>query len=209
MTLRKLALTTAAIVLGATAAFAVTPLGRDLLFHVLPVNWTGEAARLGEALEIGAGSAVADIGAGNGALIVALATLVGPQGTAYATERSTGQLRRIKDRATASGVHVTVVAAADQSTNLPTACCDAITMRMVMHHIADPETFARDLRRSVRAGGRVGILDFAPGAMPHLGGGHGLDPAGVTAAFLAAGFSMQSQDDRWGGRTYLMVFRAP
>jgi SAM-dependent methyltransferase len=209
MTLRKLALTGAAIVLGGTAVFAVTPLGRDLLFHVLPVNWTGEATRLGAALGIRPGSAIADIGAGNGALIVELAKLVGPEGAAFATERTPEQRQRITDRATSAGVRVSVVEAADRSTHLPDGCCDAITMRMVMHHIADPETFARDLRRSLRRGGRVGILDFAPGAMPHLTSDHGSDPAGVVAAFTSAGFSVQSRDDRWGGRTFLIVFRAP
>jgi hypothetical protein len=45
--------------------------------------------------------------------------------------------------------------------------------------------------------------------MPHLGGDHGSDPAAVIAAFTAAGFSVQARDDQWGGRTYLIVLRAP
>jgi hypothetical protein len=45
--------------------------------------------------------------------------------------------------------------------------------------------------------------------MPHLAGDHGVDPARVLAAFTAAGFTMHARDDQWGGRTYLMVLRAP
>lgn len=209
MTLRKVSLAGAVTVLAGVAVFAATPLARDLMFHVLPVNWTGEATRLAAALDIGSGSAIADVGAGNGAMVVELSKLVGQQGTAFATERTPEQRRTIADRAMSAGVRVTVLEAADQSTNLPDRCCDAIAMRMVMHHIDNPTEFARDLRRSLRPGGRVGILDFAPGAMPHLGGEHGVDPDGITAAFAAAGFSVLSRDDQWGGRTFLIVFRAP
>jgi ubiquinone/menaquinone biosynthesis C-methylase UbiE len=209
MNLRKLALTGAAVAIGGAAVFAATPLGRDLLFHVLPISWTGEAARLSTALNIGSGSVVADIGAGSGALIVELSRVVGPAGRAYASERTPEQRQRIVERAAAGGVAVTAIAAGDRSTNLPDGCCDGITLRTVMHHIDDHAAFARDLRRSLRPGGRVGIIDFAPGAMPHLGGDHGVGPADVTSAFQAAGFIEQSRDEQWGGRTYLMVFRAP
>jgi SAM-dependent methyltransferase len=209
MKLRKVLLAGAATVLAGVAVFAVTPLGRDLMFHLVPVNWTGEATRLAGALDLRPGGAVADIGAGSGALIVELSKLVGPNGAAFATERRPQQRLRIADRAKSAGVVVTVVEAAERSTNLPDACCDAITMRMVMHHIADPDTFARDVRRSLRPGGRIGILDFSPGSMPHLAGDHGVDPARVLAAFSAAGFATDSRNDQWGGRTYLIVLRAP
>ena len=96
-----------------------------------------------------------------------------------------------------------------QTTNLPDACCDAIAMRMVLHHIGDVASFARDLRRSIRAGGKVAIVDFAPGALPHLADDHGIDAAGVAGAFHAAGFATTARDDQWGGRTFLIVFRAP
>jgi SAM-dependent methyltransferase len=208
MTLRRFVLTSAAILLGA-AAFAVTPLGRDLLFHVLPVNWTGEAERLAAALDIRGGSIVADLGAGSGALAVELAKLTGQEGGTFASERTPAQRRAISDRAGRAGQRVTVVEAGDQSTNLPDSCCDAITMRMVMHHVNDPAMFVRDLRRSLRAGGRVGVVDFAPGVMPHLRHDHGVDPRTVVDAFSAAGFTTIIRDDQWGGRTYLMVFRAP
>jgi hypothetical protein len=37
------------------------------------------------------------------------------------------------------------------------------------------------------AGGRLRIVDFAPGAMPHLGSDHGVDPQALSAALTAAG----------------------
>ena len=208
MSLRRIALTGIAVVLGSAAVFAVTPLGRDVIFHILPIGWSGEAERLAAALRIESGAVVADIGAGNGALVVELSRLVGPQGRALATERTPDQRRRIADRAAAAGATVTVVEAGERTTGLPDACCDAIVMRMVMHHIVDPAEFARDIRRSVRNGGRVGIIDFAPGALPHLAGDHGVTRDLVVAYFTAAGFEVDSRDDNWGGRNYLVVFRA-
>jgi SAM-dependent methyltransferase len=206
MNLQRVALVSAGLMLGGGAVFAVTPFGRDLMFHVVPPGWTGEADRLAAALQVRKGSVVADIGAGNGALIVELAQLVGPQGHAYASEVTPEQRRQIEKRSRGAGLTVTTIAAADSSTNLPNACCDAITMRMVMHHVSDPAAFARDLRRAIRPGGRVGIIDFAPGALPHLAGDHGVPIDAVLSNFAAAGFDVASRHDDWGGRTYLIVF---
>jgi ubiquinone/menaquinone biosynthesis C-methylase UbiE len=208
MSFLRLALIGAGLALGTGAVFAGTRFGRDLVFHVLPIAWTGEADRLAAALNITAGSVIADVGGGNGALIVALAHIVGPHGHAFVSERTAEQRQAIAARAKSAAVAVTTIEAADRATNLPDSCCDAITMRMVMHHIADPGTFAKDLRRAIRPGGRVGIIDFGPGALPHLAGDHGLSPARVVSVFEDAGFRVAARDDNWGGRTYLIVFAA-
>lgn len=207
MTWGRTAMAATAVMCVVGTVFAATPLGRDLMFHVLPLRWTGEAERVAAAVNIGPGATVADLGAGSGALVVELARIVGPRGRALASERSEGLRSRIAERAKSAGVAVAVVAGADRATNLPDACCDAITMRMVMHHIADREAFARDVRRAVRPGGRIAIIDFLPGALPHLAADHGVDPADVVAAFSAAGFQVVTRDDAWGGRNYLIVLR--
>lgn len=208
MTWQRIALTGLAVALGGGAVLAATPFGRDVMFHLVPIAWTGEAARLADALGVRSGAVVADIGAGNGALITEFARTVGPTGRAFATERTAAQRAAIASRAAAAGVAVTVIEAADDATNLPAGCCDAITMRMVMHHVADPPVLARDLRRALKPGGRVGVIDFNPGALPHLAADHGVSPGAVLTAFDAAGFEVVSRNEQWGGRTYLLVFRA-
>jgi hypothetical protein len=38
---------------------------------------------------------------------------------------------------------------------------------------------------------------------------YGTGPDRVIAAFTAAGFAVEARHDRWGGRTFLIAFRAP
>jgi SAM-dependent methyltransferase len=206
---RRLAVGLAALVVTLVVVAVATPLGRDLLVHLVPMRWSDEPERLAAALGIREGSRVADIGAGSGALAVELATLVGPAGRAYATEMTEEQRTAIAGRASSAGLrNVTVLAAQEQGTNLPDGCCDAIAMRLVLHHVADHARFAADIKRSLVPGGRVGIIDFPPGALPHIADDHGVDPEGVIRTFTAAGFELHSRNADWGGRTYLLVFRS-
>jgi ubiquinone/menaquinone biosynthesis C-methylase UbiE len=148
---------------------------------------------------------VAEIGAGSGALIVELATHVGREGKALATERTAQQREAIAQRARAAGLAISVLEAPDLTTNLPDGCCNAIVMRLVLHHIVDLRPYARSVRRALKLGGRLAIIDFAPGALPHLADNHGVAADLAVAAFREAGFRLVSRDDAWGGRTYLLV----
>jgi len=208
MTFRKIAIIALTVAVATGALAAATPLGRDLLFHVVPIRWTGEADRLVGAVQLAPGDTVADIGGGDGRLIAELAAIVGSSGRAYATERSEEKRRRIAATARAADVAVTLVEAGEQNTGLPDACCDVITMRMVLHHVTNHVAFAADLRRSLRAGGRLAIIDFKPGALPHLADDHGIDPNSVTDVMQKAGLDLTSRDERWGGGNYLLIFRA-
>ena len=81
-------------------------------------------------------------------------------------------------------------------------------MRMVLHHVGDRAALARDIRRSLRPRGRVAIIDFAPGAVPHLGDDHGVTAGEVVAHFAAAGFEVAAREEAWGGGNFLLVFSA-
>jgi hypothetical protein len=56
-------------------------------YYAAPYAWTDEPARLVSALGIGPGAVVADVGAGDGALAVAVARRLGGGARVYATER--------------------------------------------------------------------------------------------------------------------------
>jgi SAM-dependent methyltransferase len=104
---------------------------------------------------------------------------------------------------------IVVVEAKERSTNLQPGCCSAIYMRNVLHHIDDWRAYADDLRRTVRPGGIVAIIDFAPGAMFLLARDRGAPPDRVIETFTAAGFRIERRVDDWGGKTYLLAFRSP
>lgn len=198
------------IVLLTAAAFLVgLAIGPFLAFHFLPYRWTGEADRLAEALGIGPGHIVAEIGAGAGDLAGEIAARVGPGGRVYATEIEQGKRRAIADLARRHGLaNLTVLEAGERSADLPDGCCDAIFMRNVLHHLDGWASYASTLAPALRPGGRVGIIDFSPAALFHLVGDHGAEAHDVIAAFEAAGFRVTHRYDDWGGRMYLIVFES-
>jgi hypothetical protein len=79
-------------------------------------------------------------------------------------------------------------------------------MRAVFHHIADRSEFVADVAQAVRAGGRVAVIDFAPGTLWFHRADHGVQPDDVLRAFEAGGFRLRERIDAWGGGMFLLVF---
>ncbi len=176
-------------------------------FFVAPFRWTGEPARLAKVLKIEAGMRVADIGAGTGALALALAEGLGPSCEILATELSPARLDALSRlNAGPGGRPLTVVAATATDTGLPDDCCDAVYMRAMLHHVSEPEQFAAAVRRAVRSGGRVAVIDFPPGGLPFHGADHGITPERVVGAFTSSGLTLRERIDDWGGGMFLLLF---
>ena len=146
----------------------------------------------------------ADVGAGFGATTVVLAKWIGA-GKVYATDIGERQLNAIRDYVEKEGLkNVTVLAGAPAATNLPAACCDAIFMRDVYHHITTPDVFDKSLLASLKPGGRLAIIDFLPRAgsatpdgVPANRGGHGVTPAIVVDELTSAGFTHVRTYQQW------------
>lgn len=190
------------------AVLAAT-VGPTAAFHLLPPGRTGEAQRLADVLALEPGNVVADIGAGDGEMAVEMARAVGPSGIVYATELTGPQRAEIAEAARDAGLsQLRVVAARERTTGLPEACCDAVYLRTVLHHIGSRDAYAGELRRSLKPGGRLAIIDFGPGNFLHLGGSHGITPDQTIESMTKAGFRLERRIDDWGGRLYLLLFRA-
>lgn len=215
---RRIAIVTtlAAGLLGAVAVWAFTT---GFAYYVLPPGLSGEADRLAALLELRPGVSVAEIGAGHGALTVDLARRVGPRGRVYSTELDPERRAAIERRVDAAGLrNVTVVQAAEAATNLPDACCAAVVMRNVYHHVGERAAFTASLRRAIASGGLVAVIDFEPGTLHHVGCGRGAGAAGpdghgvwrgdLVAEATRAGFVLERDIPRWGGGMYLVLFRA-
>lgn len=177
-----------------------------------------DAARLVQALELKPGSIVAEIGAGDGALTVAIAPAVSNGGRVYSNELNPERLTAIRKRIDDEHLpNVTAVEGKEIATNLPDACCDAIFMRDVYHHFGDPAAMNASLFASLRPGGRLAIIDFTPPPQP--GGGenppghrgednhHGITAATLEKELRAAGFEIVSTAT--GDRAVFVVARRP
>jgi ubiquinone/menaquinone biosynthesis C-methylase UbiE len=104
---------------------------------------------------------------------------------------------------------ITVVEGHPDKTNFPDACCDAIFMRNVYHHFADPAAMNASIVRSLKPGGRVAVVDFEPNrgrpeaARPSdraNNESHGTTPASVARELKEAGLEVihtEPGTNRW------------
>ena len=112
-----------------------------------------------EALGIGPGSRVADIGAGSGLLTVHLARAVKPNGRVVATDIDGAVLDLLQSRLAAVGLADLVerrVVGAEQP-GLEPGAYDAILLAEVDHYFSDEVTWLRDATRALKPGGRIVI----------------------------------------------------
>jgi ubiquinone/menaquinone biosynthesis C-methylase UbiE len=156
-------------------------------------------------LDLNPGMTVADVGAGGGRFTRALAQRLGANGMVYASElggQSVEQLRK----AVAGQRNVVVVEATATATGLPAACCDGILLRGVYHHLTNPNETLEGLKRALRPGGRLLVVDFPPSiwlkpwtprGINENRHGHGVTPDIVIGEANAAGFEEVRLIEDW------------
>ena len=174
-----------------------------------------DLTRLIEVLQLDAGDIVAEIGAGNGALTVAIAKHVGPSGRVYTSELPSN-LERLRGAVAKSALgNIQVIEARLEEANLPEGCCDAVFMRNVYHHFTVPATMNVSFLRSLKPGGRLAIIDFSPrgksATAPESRGGnssHGVNAETVVNELKAAGFEVTATEER-SGRWFLVAAIKP
>jgi predicted methyltransferase len=116
--------------------------------------------RVMEILGIAPGKTVADIGAGSGWFTVRAARRVGESGTVYAVDINPEAMTYINNRAQKEKLqNVKTVLSTPDDPKLPTAEVDAVLMLKTYHEIAQPVTLLRNLRSSLRAGAKIGVID--------------------------------------------------
>ena len=102
--------------------------------------------RVVAALNLRPGEVVADLGAGSGPFVPALAKAVTPQGRAYAVEIDKAFFPHIEARARAAGAsNVRVVLGEFTDPKLPAADVDVAFLHDVLHHIADRPAYLANL----------------------------------------------------------------
>jgi precorrin-6B methylase 2 len=178
-----------------------------------------EVPQLAEVLAVKPGMIVADVGAGGGAMSVAMAKWLGAAGRVYSTDIGAEQLAEIRAAVAEDTLsNVVVLEGAAASTNLPGECCDAIFLRDVYHHLTKPDEFDASLMAALKRGGRLAVMDFPPdpgsaipAGVPANRGGHGIPVSILVTELTRAGFTHLNTMSRWPpddnrGRLFLALF---
>ena len=184
-------------------------------------NWTGfgfdargpEMQNIREVLRLKEGMTIADIGAGKGQLSSALASEVGSGGRIFATDVDRARVDALRDKFRREKVtSVVVVEGGTSDTRLPRACCDAIVLRRVYHHLTDTAGINASLFRSLRPDGVLAIIDFPPPFFLSRGE-VGVPAKVVIGEVTGGGFELLHLIDDWPGRgplgSYCVLFRKP
>jgi ubiquinone/menaquinone biosynthesis C-methylase UbiE len=198
------------VLIGASLAAAAT-----LLFALhARASAADEIPKLAALMGWKPGTAVADIGAGDGSYSFAAEEQVGATGKVFATEIDQKKLSALRAEVTKRDLrNVTVVESAESETNLPPACCDAIFLRRVYHHLTKPLEFDASILRSLKPGGKLAIIDFPPRAdlppvegVPANRGGHGIPQKVLIDELSKAGFRVVKIVNDWPADNYCVLF---
>jgi precorrin-6B methylase 2/cytochrome c553 len=114
------------------------------------------------ALQIHPGATVADVGSGTGYFTWRLAEQVGPKGKVYAVDVQQSMLDLTKKAVAARKLtNVEYVLATDSSARLPERSVDLVFIAYAYHEFGDPDAMMASIRRALKPGGRVVILEYA------------------------------------------------
>lgn len=214
--MRRLLVILALVVTGGAAAAPSAPAfpapDRRVADIVSPIWSSGpdrdaadEAGQLVRGLDIRAGMAVADIGAGSGYHTVRLSPVVGPRGRIYAQDVMEDYLTDLRAEVARRRLgNVEIVLGRPDDPGLPPASVDRAILVHMYHEVAQPYGLLWRLAASLKPGARVGVIDLDRPAERH-----GMPPALLRCEFEAVGYRQTSFRVLEGGIGYLAVFEPP
>ena len=162
-----------------------------------------------DALRIAEGTIVADLGAGGGWFTMRLARRVGPRGRVYAVDVQRLMIEAIQRRVQREGLANVVVPVQGESFDpkLPAgARTDAVLIVDAFHEMEDPVLLLKNVSRTLRPQGRIGIIDYREGE-----GGPGPDaaervPPGVVISQAAAAGLKLVEQHKFLPYQYFLIF---
>ncbi len=146
-------------------------MGREIAvtMHYLGAPWLTRESREREeecstllaALNLKPGMTVCDLGCGNGFYTLDLARRVGEKGEVYAVDIQPEMLRLLDERAKEAKItNIKPVLGSLIDPQLPPASQDVLLLVDVYHEFSHPEQMLRAMRKSLKPGGRVVLVEF-------------------------------------------------
>ena len=129
-----------------------------------------------------------DLGCGPGFWTLPMAEIVGKNGQVIALDASPEMLRSLA--AQSPPAQVRLVQGELPVISLPDVSVDFIWAAMVFHEVTPAALLAREVRRVLRPGHRLAVLEWRTDAVSSIGPprGHRLSPEQLRACLLSAGF---------------------
>jgi len=160
--------------------------------------------RVIEALGLKPGQIVADVGAGTGYFTVRLAkSAAAPK--VYAADIEPSMVSYLNERAGRERLNnVVAVQAAADTPNLPETV-DLVLIVDTYHHIGGRQVYFRKLAQSLKAGGRVALIDFRPDSPEGPPKEFRFTPEQVKAEMSKAGYALAAQYD-FLPRQHFLIF---
>lgn len=146
----------------------------------------GEAKVVMDLAQIGAGTTVADIGAGEGYYTIRLAERVGSKGRVLAQDIDAKAVQRLGQRVERERLdNVSIKLGAEANPRLPDNSFDRIFMVHMYHEVTEPYAFLWHLRPALKPGGQVVVVDIDRATDQH-----GIPPDLLFCEFAALGFRL-------------------
>lgn len=171
-----------------------------------------------DALGLGPGMRVADVGSGSGYFTFHLAARVGPTGKVYAVDIDDGDLGKIRRRAKADGLtQIETVLGARDDPRLPPESVDVILVVNAYHEMRAYEQMLAGMYRALKPGGRLGLIEAEdePGQSRETYYGRHRMPAGLVQED-AARAGLRFVEERPGflrprreKKFYFLIFEKP
>jgi SAM-dependent methyltransferase len=161
-----------------------------------------------DALHIADGNVVADIGAGGGWFTTRLARRVGPGGRVYAVDVQRLMIQAIVRRMEREGLgNVHPVLGESDNPRLPgDARPDAVLMVDTFHEMDHPVVMLRNIARTLKPQGRIGIIDYREGdGGPGPRSDERVPPTVVVSQAAAAGLKLLDEQ-KFLPYQYFLIF---
>lgn len=114
-----------------------------------------------ETLKIKPGQRVGDLGAGSGLFSRPIAKKLGEKGIVYSIDVDPGLLKHVEKTAAAEKItNIKTVLAAEGDAKIPEKV-DLIIIIDTLHHIGNQGPYLKGLKKYLKRGGRVAIIDFS------------------------------------------------